>query len=91
MNYYNTLLASELKRRCMSAIDEGLQRGPLHIRKRNKMAAEALSQDDYRRLTNQKLSMPPGMTAMQWLLAQPPLGKRSKSQIDAHLQAERAW
>jgi PHD/YefM family antitoxin component YafN of YafNO toxin-antitoxin module len=88
---YNTLSVAELKRRGMSAIDEGLQRGPLHIVKRNKMAAVVLSEDDYLRLTNQKLSTPPGLTAMQWLLAQPSVGRRSKAQIDADLHAERAW
>jgi PHD/YefM family antitoxin component YafN of YafNO toxin-antitoxin module len=89
--HHNTLSVAELKRRGMSAIDEGLQRGPLHIVKRNKMAAVVLSEDDYLRLTNQKLSTPPGMRAMQWLLAQPTTGQRSKTQIDADLQAERAW
>lgn len=89
--HHNTLSIAELKRRGMSAIDDGLRRGPLHIIKRNKMAAVVLSEDDYLRLTNQKLPGPPGMTAMQWLLAQPSAGKRSKTQIDADLQAERAW
>lgn len=31
------------------------------------------------------------LNAIQWLLAQPATGKRSKAQIDADLQAERAW
>ncbi|MEI6801519.1 MAG: hypothetical protein WCK83_00055 [Burkholderiales bacterium] len=88
---HNTVSVAEIKRRGMSAIAEGLQRGPLHIVKRNKMAAVVLSESDYQRLTNQKLSSPSGMTAMQWLLAQPTAGKRSKSQIDADLAAERAW
>ncbi len=87
----NTVSVSEIKRRGMSAIDESLRRGPVHIIKRNKMAAVVLSESDYQRLTNQKLSSPSGMTAMQWLLAQPSVGKRSKNQIDADLKAERAW
>jgi len=87
----NTVSVSEIKRRGMSAIEESLRRGPVHIIKRNKMAAVVLSESDYQRLTNQKLSSPSGMTAMQWLLAQPSVGKRSKNQIDADLKAERAW
>ena len=87
----NTVSVSEIKRRGMSAIDESLRRGPVHIIKRNKIAAVVLSESDYQRLTNQKLSSPSGMTAMQWLLAQPSVGKRSKNQIDADLKAERAW
>jgi hypothetical protein len=31
-----------------------------------------------------------GMTAVQWLPAQPTFGKRSKAQIDARLRSERA-
>ena len=31
------------------------------------------------------------MSAVQWLLSQPGAGKRTKSQIDADLKAERAW
>ena len=63
----------------------------MRIFKRNKIAAVVMSEDYYLRLTNQKSSTPPGMTAIQWLLAQPATGRRSKAQIDADLQAERAW
>ncbi len=88
---HNTVSVAEIKRRGMSAIADSLRRGPVHIIKRNKMAAVVLSESDYQRLTNQKLPPPSGMTAMQWLLAQPTAGKRSKNQIDADLKAERAW
>jgi hypothetical protein len=89
---HNTVSVAEIKRRGMSAIAEGLRRGPVHIVKRNKMAAVVLSEDDYQRLISQnKSASPPGMTAIQWLLSQPPTGRRNKSQIDADLQAERAW
>ena len=75
----------------MSAIADSLRRGPVPIIQRNQMAAGVLSESDYQRLTNQKLPSPSGMTAMQWLLAQPTAGKRSKNQIDTDLKAERAW
>jgi PHD/YefM family antitoxin component YafN of YafNO toxin-antitoxin module len=88
---HNTVSVAEIKRRGMSAIADSLRRGPVHIIKRNKMAAVVLSESDYQRLTNQKLPAPSGMTAMQWLLAQPTVGNRSKNQIDADLKAERAW
>ena len=63
----------------------------MHIVKRNKLAAVVLSEDDYQRLTNGKTKSPSGMTAVQWLLNQPAVGKRSKVQIDAGLKVERAW
>ena len=59
--------------------------------KRNKMAAVVLSEEEYLRLTRGKTAKPGGMTAMQWLLAQPAVGRRSKAWIDASLKAERAW
>ena len=94
---HNTISVAEIKRRGMSAIDDGLRRGPVHIIKRNKMAAVVLSEDDYQRLTRQQPVVSSGMTAVQWLLAHSTTAtnmtapKRSKDQIDAALQAERAW
>lgn len=87
----NTLTVAEIKRRGMAAIEDGLRRGPVHIVKRNKPAAVVLSEDEYQRLACGKLVTPEGMTAVQWLLAQPVSGKRSKAKIDAGLKAERAW
>ena len=87
----NTLTIAEIKRRGMAAIEDGLRHGPVHIVKRNKLAAVVLSEDDYQRLAYGKVKAPGVMTAVQWLLAQPVAGKRSKVQIDANLKAERAW
>ena len=87
----NTLTIAEIKRRGMAAIEDGLRHGPVHIVKRNKPAAVVLTEDDYQRLAYGKVTPPGAMTAVQWLLAQPVVGKRSKVQIDAKLKAERAW
>jgi PHD/YefM family antitoxin component YafN of YafNO toxin-antitoxin module len=88
---HNTLTVSEIKRRGMAAIEEGLRRGPVHIIKRNKSAAVVLSEEEYQRLTTKPANDQPGMTTMQWLLLQPTTGKRSKADIDAALAQERAW
>jgi hypothetical protein len=87
----NTITVAELKRRGMAAIEDGLRHGPLHIVKRNKPAAVVLSEDQYQRLAHGKVVAPTGMTAVQWLLGQPSIGKRSKAQIDAAVKAERNW
>lgn len=87
----NTLTVAEIKRRGMAAIEEGLRCGPVHIVKRNKPAAVVLSEEDYQRLTAGQQPAHSGMTAMQWLLAQPVAGTRSKEDIDAALAAERDW
>jgi prevent-host-death family protein len=87
----NSLTVSELKRRGMAAIEDGLRRGPLHIVKRNKPAAVVLTEAEYERLAHGKVSSPDGLSAVQWLLNQRVAGKRSKAQIDAALKAERDW
>ncbi len=87
----NTLTVSELKRRGMAAIEDGLRRGPVHIVKRNKPAAVVLTEAEYQRLTHGRVAAPGGITAVQWLLNQRPAGKCGKAQIDAVLKAERDW
>ena len=87
----NTLLAAELKRRGMAAIEEGLKHGPIRIIKRNKSAAVVLSEAEYKRLVAARDGTTEGQTAMQWLLKQPSTAKRSKRQIDRDLRKERDW
>lgn len=87
----NSLTVSELKRRGMAAIEDGLRRGPLHIVKRNKPAAVVLTEAEYERLAHGRVSTPDGMSAVQWLLNQRVAGKHSKAQIDAALKVERDW
>jgi hypothetical protein len=91
MKTVNTLAISEIKRRGMAAIEAGLRLGPVHITTRNKVAAVILSEADYQRLSRKKSAATPGISAVEWLLAQPPLGQRSKKQMDAALSAQRSW
>lgn len=87
----NTLTIAELKRRGMAAIEDGLEHGPLHILKRNRRAAVVLSEADYRRLLAAGGKVTPGMTAMQWLLAQPARNGTAKRRLDRRLCEERSW
>lgn len=88
----NTVTTSEIKRRGMAAIEDGLRQGPLHILKRNKPAAVVLSEDEYERLVHGRVTTPAGVSAVQWLLSQPSTGTRGKAEIDTDVQAERdAW
>lgn len=87
----NTLTVAELKRRGAAAIEEGLKRGPIHLLKRNKSAGVVLSEDEYRRLLASREQALPGMSALQWLLANPGSGKRGKLEIDRRLRGERDW
>jgi prevent-host-death family protein len=87
----NVLTNDDLKRRGMAAIEEALRRGPVRIIKRNKPAAVVLTEEDYLRLTGGKPTGPPGLSALQWLLAQPAVGRRRKAEIDAALAEQRNW
>ncbi|MFZ7096861.1 hypothetical protein ACOPJQ_01655 [Luteimonas dalianensis] len=87
----NTLTAAEIKRRGMAAIEEGLRRGPVRIIKRNRLAAVVLSEEEYLQLTGGTPPARPGMTALQWLLAQPGTGRRGKQEVDRSLAEERDW
>jgi hypothetical protein len=87
----NLITVAEIKRRGMAAIEDGLRKGPVHIVKRNQPAAVVLSEDDYRALCQPRSSQQGGMTALQWLAAQPPTGRRTKAEIDQRLRDDRAW
>jgi hypothetical protein len=87
----NVLTAAELKRRGMAAIEEHLEHGPVHIIKRNRPAAVVLSEADYQRLVGDRSDVGPGLSALQWLLAQPAGGTRTPASIQRSLDAERDW
>jgi PHD/YefM family antitoxin component YafN of YafNO toxin-antitoxin module len=89
----NVLTSAELKRRGIAAIEQALQRGPVHLLKRNQAAAVVLSEQHFRELQRQAARAPePEHSALQWLLIQPPSDQpRSKAAIDAELAAERDW
>jgi len=63
----------------------------VRIIKRNKSAAVVLSEEEYQRLLGKRPQNRPGMTALQWLLAQPAAGTRDKVEIDTALAEDRAW
>jgi hypothetical protein len=85
----NTLSAAELKRRGMAAIEEGLRRGPVHLVKRNKPAAVVLTEEQYAELVQRRGKGGAGLSALQWLLAQPAAGTKNKRQLDRQLRTER--
>jgi PHD/YefM family antitoxin component YafN of YafNO toxin-antitoxin module len=88
----NTLSAAELKRRGMAAIEERLRQGPVHLVKRNKLAAVVLTEEQYAELARRQGRAGGSLSALQWLLAQPATGKKSKRQLDRELRAERqSW
>lgn len=87
------LTNADLKRRGVAAIEDALRFGPVHIVKRKQPAAVVLTPQEYERLAGGKppAETPSGLTALQWLLAQPCAGTRDKADLDTALAAERDW
>lgn len=91
----NLLPAAEIKRRGIAAIEERLERGPVHLVKRNRAVAVVLSEREYARLQEAARSQSvggAGTSAWEWILSMPAQGSRTRAEIDAELEAERrSW
>lgn len=80
----NTIPAQEIKRRGISAVDELLRDGPVHVIRNNQPRYVVMSEEDYARLTERR--------GLWELVDRPARGSRSRKDIDAALRAERdAW
>ncbi|QOC23767.1 type II toxin-antitoxin system Phd/YefM family antitoxin [Wenzhouxiangella sp. AB-CW3] len=85
----NTITAQEIKRRGISAVDEALRHGPVHVIQRNRPRYVILSEEDYRRMVD----LPRARSAL-WnqLLGAANEAGRSREEIDEQLQEERgSW
>lgn len=84
-----TITAKEIKRRGISAVDEALRQGPVHVIQRNRPRYVILSEEDYKRLTLGQQAR----TALWSRLIDEEAGQgRSKSDIDRQIQEERgSW
>jgi len=82
----NVIPAREIKRRGISAVDEALHRGPVHVIRRNRPSYVILSEAQYRQLTDRRQAV-----GRLWdrLLADEPAGTRGASDIDEQLRRER--
>ena len=88
-----TIPAGELKRRGLAALEDMLDRGPVHVVSNNRLACVVLSEAEYERLRRRDSGEP---RADIWglLLAEPAAGgpQRSREDIDADLAADReSW
>ena len=85
----NTITAKEIKRRGISAVEDALRNGPVHVIQRNRPRYVILSEEDYQRLAD----LPRTRTALwnQLLEVSNETG-RSRQEIDEQLRKEReAW
>ncbi len=80
--------AQEIKRRGISAVDQALKKGPVHVIQRNRPRYVILSEESFQRLTA-------GLEARTRLWNRlvvedlPPASPRSRQELDRELQAER--
>jgi PHD/YefM family antitoxin component YafN of YafNO toxin-antitoxin module len=84
----NSLASAEVQRRGLAALEERLCQGPVHILKDGEPVAVVLSESEYGRLLA-RAGEP--ASALEWLLAQQPTGRRSTADIDRQVEDERDW
>ena len=77
----NTIPALEIKQRGISAVDDLLKDGPVHVIKNNRPLYVVMSQEDYARLIERR--------GLWELTDRSARGTRSKKDIDTQLRAER--
>lgn len=77
----STIAAQEIKRRGISALDELLENGPVHVIRNNRPRYVVMKEEDYTRLVERR-----GLWEM---LDRPARGTRSKRKIDNQSRAER--
>lgn len=87
----NIIPASEVKRRGIAALEEGLKKGPIHIIKNNRPACVVLTEEEYANLLTH--SQPTESIDLWKLLDNRPMqGKRSKKDIQEQVKKERkSW
>lgn len=88
----NTIPAQELKRRGISAVDEALKKGPVHVIKNNRPQYVVMTEEDYEKLLHGQSARTENLEGDIWdlILNRPWQGSRSKEDIDAQIREERA-
>lgn len=84
----NTISAQEIKRRGISAADEALKEGPVHVINNHRPQYVVLTREQYSQLTACQAKE---NSLWDWL-EHPPRDSRTKEEIDAYLQEQReSW
>jgi hypothetical protein len=89
----NTIPASELKRRGVAALEEAAKKGPVHVIRNNRPTGVYMSEQEYARLiaaSRHAERRQSGGDVWDLILNRPYAGTRTKEEIDARVQEERA-
>ena len=90
----NSIPASEVKRRGVSALEEAVKKGPVHVIKNNRPTLVVLTEAQFTELSaaGEAALRGPRRTAVDYLLNRPHDGTRTREDIDASLREEReSW
>ena len=90
----NILTNEQIKRRGIAAVEEALRNGPVHLLKRNRPAAVAMSEAEFTRLTALDKPAAGGkkMTSLEWFLADRPAGTLDAEGLARRINEERdSW
>lgn len=90
----NAIAANDLKRHGISAVEQLLVNGPVHIIKRNQPVCVVLAEDEYEKLTTaaQANTSVHSHSVMEWFALPVAGGSSSKEEIDRRLNDEReSW
>ena len=90
----NILTNEQIKRRGIAAVEEALRHGPVHLVKRNRPAAVAVSEAEFTRLTalDKPATEATKMTSMEWFLSDRPAGTLDAEGLARRINEERdSW
>ncbi len=90
----NSIPASEVKRRGVSALEEAVKKGPVHVIKNNRPILVVLTEAQFAELSavREAALRSPRRTAIDYLRKRPHDGTRTREEIDASLREEReSW
>lgn len=85
----NTLPAKEIKRRGITAVDQALKKGPVHIVSNNRPQYVVMREEDYQKRL-QARSSAGNESLWHFLMNRPWEGTRTKKEIDDQIAGERA-
>ena len=90
----NILTDEQIKRRGIAAVEEALRHGPVHLVRRNRPAAVAMTEAEFIRLTalDKPMAVPNKRTSMEILLSDDPGGNLGAEGLARRINEERgSW
>ena len=84
----NTISASEIKRRGISAVDELLGKGPVYVIKNKHQRYVVLTEETYQELIAAKAAKASTRTVLEMMLEKAAPGRHTREEVDAWLHTD---